>query len=239
MYAIGFSFFMAHHTSSYSLQSILVAHCFVDILLLSAFSLMCFRPVLRKRRNYAALIGGIPFALWTFIQAGGRKTECFDSLHVIQINVDSHTFQLYQGFWALSGVLYTLSIPILLLICFPKRCSRLLRWVAVLAWFLASVSTVIVSEVTMATIFYINNDHQLTSLDTTEWSFGQVMAVVMLFYVIWDLALYPFESSDEDMGTRFLHWWRTTFKPQHPAIVKFLGLGNVRYRRFLILFRLC
>jgi hypothetical protein len=149
---------------------------------------------------------------------------------------------LYKGFWSLSGAIYLLSVPIILLICFPKRCSNLqpgVTWAAVSAWFVASVSTVVVCEVTMATVFFVNDDYQLTSLETTEWTFGQVMAVVMLFFVVWDIAIYPFESSDEEMGTRFLHWWRTTFKPRHPAIAKFLALGNVRCRRFLILLRLC
>src|SRR5947207_7999368 len=79
MYAIGFSFFVAHRTTSYSLQSILVAHCFVDILLLSAFSLMCFHPTLRIWLHCGLLIGGIPFAIWTLVQAAGRHTKCYDS----------------------------------------------------------------------------------------------------------------------------------------------------------------
>src|SRR5579859_7351259 len=58
MYALGFAFFMAHHTGSYSLQSVLVAHCFVDILLLSGFSLLCFRPILRNWKHYILLAGG-------------------------------------------------------------------------------------------------------------------------------------------------------------------------------------
>jgi hypothetical protein len=240
LYAIGFAFFMAHHTGSYSLQSVLVAHCFVDILLLSAFSLVCFRPILRKKRHYVAMIGAIPFALWTFIQAATRKTECFDSLQFKQTNIDSHTFKLYKGFWVLSGVVYTLSLPVLTLMFFPKAFSNLqpgVTWIAVMAWFLASVSTVVVSEVTMATVFYAGSNNHLASLQATEWSFGQVMAVVMLFFVVWDMALYPFQSSDEGMGIRLLHWWNTTFTPRYPRVAKFLGFGKVCYGRYLILFR--
>ena len=183
MYAIGFSFFIAHSTINYSLQSILVAHCFVDILLLSAFSLMCFHRSLRNWRHYATLIGGIPFAIWTLVQAAGRHTTCYDSLQFQTISVESHTLKLYKGFWVVSIVAYTLSIPLLLLICFPRTSARLqpcVGWVAVLSWFLATVSTVTVSEVTMAAVFYVDSSNKLNTLQTMDWSFGQVMAVVML-----------------------------------------------------------
>lgn len=229
MYAIGFSFFIAHSTINYSLQSILVAHCFVDILLLSAFSLMCFHRSLRNWRHYATLIGGIPFAIWTLVQAAGRHTTCYDSLQFQTISVESHTLKLYKGFWVVSIVAYTLSIPLLLLICFPRTSARLqpcVGWVAVLSWFLATVSTVTVSEVTMAAVFYVDSSNKLNTLQTMDWSFGQVMAVVMLFFIVWDMALYPLELSDESDGTRLRHWWNTSFKPSHPRLVKVLGLGK-------------
>lgn len=229
MYAIGFSFFFAHHTGSYSLQSILVAHCFVDILLLSAFSLMCFRPSLQSRKHYVILIGGIPFAIWTLVQAAGRHTACYDSLLSKTISVDSHTFQLYKSFWAISAIVYTLSLPLLFLISFPRLVARLqpgAGWLAVLSWLLATVSTVAVSEITMATVVFKSSDNQLASLQSSEWTFGQVFAVVMLFFVVWDIALYPLECSNESEGSRLQHWWNTKFKPSHPRLVKFFGISK-------------
>jgi len=90
IYAIGFAFFVAHHSGDYSLQSILVAHCFVDILLLSAFSLLASRPILREsQRHWALLVGGLPFGIWAFVQAQTRKTECYDGLQFETLNVYS------------------------------------------------------------------------------------------------------------------------------------------------------
>jgi hypothetical protein len=226
MYAIGFAFFTAHHTGSYSLQAILVAHCFVDILLLSAFSLLCFRRALRKWQHFVVVIGGIPFALWTLVQAGTRKTDCYDSLQFETLSVDSHTLKLYLGFWIVSGAIYLLSVPVLLMLCFPKACSNLqpgITWLAVFSWTLASVSTVVVSEVTMATTFYRDASNELTRLNTTEWGFGQVFAVVMLFFVIWDLLSYPFGDSEQGSGSRLRHWWTSQVKPRHPWLDRLFG----------------
>jgi hypothetical protein len=214
MYAIGFAFFMAHHTGSYSLQSILVAHCFVDILMLSAFSLLCFSPCLRDWKRYVLLAGGCPFAVWTFVQAGTRKTDCFDSLQFKTVSVDAHTLTLYKSFWAASGVVYLLSLPCLILIWVQTRSQRRWHlsgasWLAAISWFLASVSTVAASEVIMATLYYAQSNNQLVTLQTTDWSFGQTFAVVMLFFVIWDIISYPFEESEsaETPMTKLRHWW--------------------------------
>jgi len=226
MYAIGFAFFTAHHTGSYSLQAILVAHCFVDILLLSSFSLMCFRRTLRKWQHVVVVIGGIPFALWTLVQAGTRKTDCYDSLQFETVSVDSHTLKLYLGFWIVSGAIYLLSVPVLFLLCFPKACSNLqpgITWLAVFSWTLASISTVVVSEVIMATTFYRDSNNNLTTLNTTEWGFGQVFAVVMLFFVIWDLVAYPFGASEQSRGSRLSHWWTSHVKPRHPWLDRLFG----------------
>ena len=207
-YALGFAFIMAHHTDNYSLQSVLVAHCFVDILLLSAFALLCFRPALHRNRNhYIMLAGGIPFALWTLVQAGTRKTEC--ALEFQTISVDRYTFQLYKGFWAISVLVYAFTLPILTLHFFPKACAKFetgLKRLAVLSWFLASVATVTVSEVTLSTGFTGDPAHP-RFLGKTEWTFGQVFAVVMLFFIVWDLAMYPFQRSEEINGSRFRYWW--------------------------------
>jgi len=222
MYAIGFAFFMAHHTGSYSLQSVLVAHSFVDILLLSGFSLLCFRPILRNWKHYILLAGGVPFAIWTFVQAGTRKTDCYDKLQFKTVNVDLHTFQLYKGFWAVSGIVYALSMPSLILIwksCTSNRSS--LVWLAVVSWFLAMVSTVVVSEIIMTTFYFADPSASLTALQTTEWSFGQVFAVVMLFFVVWDIVSYPFEQGTEGT-TKLRHWWGG-FKTRHPRITMLRG----------------
>ena len=208
MYAIGFAFFVAHHTGDYSLQSLLVAHCFVDILLLSAFSLLALRPILREsRRHWVLLAGGVPFGIWTFVQAQTRKSECFDSAHFEIVNIDSHTFQLYKGFWAVSVVVWAVSLPIITLPCFPKACSKLepgVSRLATISWFLATVSTIAVSESILKTYSFSGNPNAPT------WTFGQVFSVVMLFFIVWDIALYPFGSSTESEGSRIRHWWNQT-----------------------------
>jgi hypothetical protein len=86
---------------------------------------------------------------------------------------------LYKGFWAVSGIVYTLSVPSLILIwksCTSNRSS--LAWLAVVSWFLAMVSTVVVSEIIMATFYFGDPGASLAVLETTYWRFGQVFAVV-------------------------------------------------------------
>jgi hypothetical protein len=82
--------------------------------------------------------------------------------------------------------------------------------------------SIVVSEITMATIFFADptNGH-LTSFENTDWSFGQVFAVVMLFFVVWDIATYPFEPSDAIEGnvTKLRYWWNG-IKVRNPRVAK-------------------
>jgi hypothetical protein len=232
MYAIGIAFFIAHGSRSYSLQSKLVCHCFIDILLLSAFGLMCFRPNLRKRRYYVILIGGVPFAISTLVIAAKHESECYDSIQFKSVNINSHTYHLYTLFWIASAVLYALTLPLLILIGLPKpsdRCQHDLKCLASFLWFLASVSNVVVGELIMGTVYFVTPDNQLTQLQTTEWTFGQVIAVVMLFFVVWDMAIDSLEKSNHSDDIELRCWWSASAKPFYRRVRKDLGIRKLSF----------
>jgi hypothetical protein len=232
MYAIGIAFFIAQGSQSYSLQSKLVCHCFIDILLLSAFALMCFRPNLRKLRYYIILVGGVPFAISTLVIAANHESVCYDDMQFKSVNINSHTYHLYTLFWIVSAVLYALTVPLLILIALPKLSDtyrHTLEYLATFLWFLASVSNVVVGELIMGTAYFMSPDNQLTHLQTMEWSFGQVIAVVMLFFIIWDMAIDSLETSSHSDDIQLRYWWNTSAKPFYRRLRKDFGIGKLLF----------
>ena len=181
---------------------------------------MCFRPVVRTRRHIVAMIGCVPFGIWTFIQAAIGPRQCYDYEKTEGFNLASYTVPLYASFWAASGVAYALAFPILSMLCFPKilpRFQRKVSSVAVVLWLLTLCFTVGYGEAAMATFAFKGPNNYLTELQSTDWTFGQVLAVVMLFYIVWDFCMYPFEESQHG-STRFEQWVNTTFWPWYERL---------------------
>jgi hypothetical protein len=227
MYGIGFALLITNH-HNYSLQSILVAHSFVSILFLSAFALSCFRPILRTWRHLVGLLGTIPFDIWTFVlavQSPSQQQSCYDVLRVQEWHIgETHTVPLYIGFWSLSGALFALSVPFLIWAAFPKICcarihSKVVLPIAIVFWFIAWSSTVAYSEVAMASFSYQAPNGQAVRLQSTDLGFGQVMALVMLTSLLWDIGMYPLEGTPHGRR-RFQNWWRNEFQPWRQRLFK-------------------
>jgi len=150
LYAIGFALAItpAHHSS---VQTDIVLHSFISILLFSIFALMSFSPFLRTRLHYITLVGAIPIEIWLFVLAVKEIRDDHCSTFVVVKRRDRLGVPLYVGFWAGSIALYIVVIPILALHWFPRPRSFLqkgmLRLVPGVLWFLTWFFMVVACEI--------------------------------------------------------------------------------------------
>lgn len=167
-----------------------------------------------------AMLGCVPFGIWTFIQAAIGPRQCYDYEKTEGFNLASYTIPLYASFWAASGVAYVLAFPVLSIQCFPQflpRFQKKFSSVAIVLWLLTLCLTVGYGEAVMATFAFKGPNNYLTWLQSEDWTFGQVLAVVMLFYIGWDFCMYPFQDSQHG-STRFERWKNTTFWPWYERL---------------------
>lgn len=215
IYAIGFALALTPSSHS-SVQTDIVLHSFVMVLIFSLFAMMAFRTFLRARMYVLCLVAALPLARWLFYLAIReiKDKHCYE-FTVISRAPKSYT-PLFIIFWAVSCSLYVFALPIFTLL-FLKRTSpgfnkMPLKLIPMTIWFIIWFFMVVACEVATHSFQFRESDYVLTPLAAQEWQFGQVMAVVMLFLQLYDVCSYPFRESQHG-GKRIVYWWMYRAKP--------------------------
>ncbi len=201
LYAIGFALAItpAHHSS---VQTDIVLHSFISVLLFSIFALMSCCTFLRTRLHYLTLAGAFPIEIWLLVLAVKevRDNHCDEFLFVKKR--DHWGMPLYEGFWAGSIALYIVITPIFSLLWFQRPRSILqkgmLKLIPIVLWFLVWFFMVVACEIATNSFSFKEPEsyqHTYLSVGIQEWGFGQVMAVVVLFLQLWDILSYPLQPS--------------------------------------------
>lgn len=215
VYAIAFALALTDGSHS-SVQTDIVLHSFVMILIFSLFAMMAFRTFLRGRMYVISLLGTLPLAIWLFYLAIKeiKDKQCYE-FTVVSRAAKSYT-PLFIIFWAVSLSLYIFALPCFSLLFFNKTRTRVarmpLKLVPMGIWFVTWFFMVVACEVATHSFQFRELDYQLTPLTAQEWQFGQVIAVVMLFLRLYDVCTYPFRESKHG-GKRISYWWAYRFKP--------------------------
>jgi hypothetical protein len=232
LYAIGFALVLSPDRSDgkISLQTYIVLHSTVSMLLLSSFALMSYYPSLRPKpitgmtwrkgwkhtgglRKALALLGAVPLALWVWITLlkEVRSDQCAQFSRIRKTDVKGIPY--YTGYWAGSMAAYIPTLPLFgllwILTAFKKG---ILRYLPLLFWLASWVLMVVACEVAIATVNYVGPDNQIAPNPAGAWAFGQVIAVVMLFSQFWDIVFYPLGPSKhspdaEGKPIRRYQWW--------------------------------
>jgi hypothetical protein len=192
-----------------SVEIRVILHGFVNVLFISAFALMCFRPVLRTWRHIAALVGTLPLEAWAakVTTTGIFNPQCGEFDDIQKVALGSNDVPLYGVLWGVSCLVAMITLPFLSLVSFRKVLPRfrvIIVSVALFLWFATWVLTCAASEASLVKFY-------------RKPGFGQIMAVVMLFSQVWDIACYPFQPSDHG-GTRFAYWRKTQFTPWYTRV---------------------
>ena len=159
---------------------------------------------------------------------GILDTKCsqFEIVHI----TDHRGIRVYVAIWAGAIGSFALTIPMLTLLWFTKACSwfqhGLGKFFVALVWFASWVIIVVACEFAANDFAYKGpTDPTATRLTSNEFAFGQVIAVVMLFGQLWDVALYPFRESDENQGgKRIVYWYRTRLRPAYRSFLALFGM---------------
>ena len=201
-----------------SVEIRVILHGFVNVLFISGFALMCFRPVLRTWRHIAVLVGTLPLEAWAakVTSSGIFNPQCGEFDDVRKVSLGSNDVPLYGVLWGVSCLVAMITLPFLSLVSFRKILPRfryIIISVALLLWFATWVLTCAASEASLV------NFHR-------KPGFGQIMALVMLFSQVWDICCYPFLPSDHG-DTRIAYWWKTQFNPWYLRM-------NQRFKKSMI-----
>jgi hypothetical protein len=153
---------------------------------------------------------------------GIQDTKCaqFEIVHI----TDHSGIRVYVALWAGAIGSFALTIPMMTLLWFPKACSWFQHGIGkvsvALVWFASWVLILVACEFASNNFRYKGpTDTTVTRLTSNEFAFGQVIAVVMLFSQLWDIAVYPFHESDESQGgKRIVYWYRTRLRPAYRSL---------------------
>ena len=234
LYAIAFAVVLSpdRPDGKISLQTYIVLHSTISILLLSSFALMTYYPSLRPQkfdrkkswrqgwsttsglRKAFALMGALPLALWVWIsllQAINGDSRCaqFSSIK----RTDTKNFPYYVGYWAGSISSYVFTLPLFGILWIWTSWNRgFWRFLPLLFWLVSWILMVVACEVAIKTVAYIGPDNQLQDNPAGSWAFGQVIPVVMLFSQFWDIVFYPLGQSrhkyaETGIPYRRYRWW--------------------------------
>lgn len=237
LYAIGFALVLSpdRPDGKISLQTYIVLHSTISMLLLSSFALMSYYPLLRPKRingmtwrkgwkhtsglrKALALLGAVPLALWVWITLLReiKNDQCTQFSDIKKTDVKGIAY--YTGFWAGSMASYVPTLPLFgllwVLTAFKKG---VFRYLPLLFWLASWVLMIVACEVAITTVNYLGPDNQIASNPAGSWAFGQVIAVVMLFSQFWDIVFYPLglsKHSPDSKGKpvrRYEYWYRKDF----------------------------
>jgi hypothetical protein len=201
-----------------SVEIKVILHGFVNVLFISSFALMCFRPVLRTWRHIAALAGTFPLEAWITEATthGIFNPQCGEFDNVRKVSLGSNDVPLYAALWGISVLICAVAVLFLPLVWARKLLPRFrysVITVTLFLWFCTWVFACVASEVSLGNF-------------NRAPGFGQIMALVMLFSQIWDICYYPFLPSDHG-GTRIVYWWKTQAKPCHLRMRQYLMKGMI------------